>query len=549
MDSAIEINYVQVPPQRQANDSAGSPSQFSQGVMLFQFNVGKGQCIFWDRSYFTITAELKGSGVFTATNSKPSISELIALSDNWCGNLFDSCYVNLGGQSVSNITNYLAQANALDTRVNSSQAWLKSIGQSASYDNANFSSRVNATSAQLVAPTLPRGANADPNLVECRGFSGLSLEEGKTCYRKPILPTATLTTATLTALDPSETFTGTGTALSTSDIGSTIVISGTPATIVRVVTAEGGATQLIAIDAPITGFITAAVTADWYLIQRNLTTSTEGHNYVQGFWQPTMCGIFKHHEPMGAMDAQIMLNPSASYKLNAVESVPGYAGSDFQIKSINFYACVGKMVIPDTVQTLFLDEYMLQSRTCTTNDVNTNLTVPPSTDTIYVWLQSGKTGQSVLFPPSSFKAEGNAEQNISRLQLTYANQTKPSVVWQSEYTNNIGNNLASRNVLTQFYTQSLLETDRYFDNGGAESFNDWLARGCLFAFHFEKAKENLATQLQLQALYSDPTGTNADGVVVPFPTDSRIFVAAKYSRTVEVVTAGGMVTNVRSLNV
>ena len=547
MDSATEINYVQVPSQRQANDSAGSPSQFSQGVLLFQFNVGKGQCIFWDRSYFTITAELKGSGKYTETNSKPSISELVALSDNWCGNLFDSCYVNLGGQSVSNITNYLAQANALDTRVHSSQAWLKSVGQSASYDNANFSSRVNATSAQLTDANN-RQQQTDPVLFESKSYSGLSLDEGKTLYAKPVATGFTLTQSTLTVTATSNIFTGTHTALTLSDICSTIVIRGFPSRLISIVTNENG-TQTITTSSNHAGFLEGEVTSDWYLIQRNLTTSTESHNYVQGFWQPTMCGIFKHHQPMGAMDAQIMLNPSASYKLNAVESVVGYAGSDFQIKNIQFYACIGKMVIPDTVQTLFLDEYMLQSRTCTTPDVNTNLTVPPSTDTIYVWLQSGKTGQSVLFPPSSFKAEGNAEQNVSRLQLTYANQTKPSVVWQSEYTNSIGNNVASRNVLTQFYTQSLLETDRYFDNGGAESFNDWLARGCLFCFHFEKAKENLATQLQLQALYSDPTGTNVRGVVTPFPTDSRIFVAAKYSRTVEVVTSGGMVTNVRSLNV
>jgi hypothetical protein len=206
-------------------------------------------------------------------------------------------------------------------------------------------------------------------------------------------------------------------------------------------------------------------------------------------------------------------------------------------------------MIPDQVQDLYLTEWQAQSKVMTTPDQNLSWTVPASTSELYVFLQSGKAGQSVLYPPSKFQAEGNSEQNLLRLQITYANVSRPQTIWQSGFTNSINVNDVSKNLLTQLYTSSLLETDRYYNEGGSETMNDWLARGCLFCFKFSKAEFDLSTQCQLQVQYSDPTGTNDDTVTTPFPTDSRVFLVAKYSRTVQITTSGGMVSAVRSLNV
>ena len=297
------------------------------------------------------------------------------------------------------------------------------------------------------------------------------------------------------------------------------------------------------------GFEPANGTTDWYLIERNLTTSTESHNQLQATWFPSCLGIFQETKPLGAGDYRIQASPSANYKINAVESVQGYVSHEFLVLDVKFYAAIAKLMIPDQVQDLYLTEWQAQSKVMTTPDQNLSWTVPASTSELYVFLQSGKAGQSVLYPPSKFQAEGNAEQNLLRLQITYANVSRPQTIWQSGFTNSINVNDVSKNLLTQLYTSSLLETDRYYNEGGAETMNDWLARGCLFCFKFSKAEFDLSTQCQLQVQYSDPTGTNDDTVTTPFPTDSRVFLVAKYSRTVQITTSGGMVSAVRSLNV
>ena len=124
MEGATDLQYLEIPCQRSCNDSAGSPSQFSQGVQIYNFGVGKGMSWFPHRSYFKFTVQLKGSGRFAAINSKPSISEQLALSENFMANLYDSAYCNAGNQVVSSIVNYLPQVSQVETRVNGSQAWL-----------------------------------------------------------------------------------------------------------------------------------------------------------------------------------------------------------------------------------------------------------------------------------------------------------------------------------------------------------------------------------------------------------------------------------------
>ena len=52
MEGATDLQYLEVPCQRQVADSAGSPSQFSQGVQDYSWTIGKGMAFYPHRSYF-----------------------------------------------------------------------------------------------------------------------------------------------------------------------------------------------------------------------------------------------------------------------------------------------------------------------------------------------------------------------------------------------------------------------------------------------------------------------------------------------------------------
>ena len=174
MEGATDLQYLEVPCQRQVADSVGSPSQFSQGVQDYSWTIGKGMAFYPHRSYFKFTVQLKGSGRFydsgedTGVSAKPAISEQLALSENFMAYMYDSMYFLGGGQNISSIVNYLPQVNQVETRINGSQAWLKSVGQSSAYTNPNFSSRVNAVSAQLGDNVFPLVEDRDGDSIETR---------------------------------------------------------------------------------------------------------------------------------------------------------------------------------------------------------------------------------------------------------------------------------------------------------------------------------------------------------------------------------------------
>ena len=88
------------------------------------------------------------------------------------------------------------------------------------------------------------------------------------------------------------------------------------------------------------------------------------------------------------------------------------------------------------------------------------------------------------------------------------------------------------------YYQQLIESNRCCDQGGAESLDEWLQRGPVFAFRFDKDATSRDTEVNLQVSYNDPkTGVN-------FATDSKIFVVARYRTVRQITVADGQITSV-----
>ena len=526
---ASDHNFIEVPCQRSV-----ASSNFRAGVQDFVFTIGRPSCWYPSSSYFRVDLEVLGCGTAGAI-AQPKVSEQIALAENCVSNGYSNAYFLAGGQQVSAISNYLAQASMVQARTETAKGWGESAGQAYGL-GASFSERCLAISSNGVA-----GANPS-NITAPIGLSGLN--DCREEMYKPIVAgaypadhyTVALTAATGAVL-------GVDTAFAATDVGNTIVIAGTKYTVLA---------WTDALNITVSANVGAVVaTANWYMIRRNLTRSTQASNKVSVLWRPPL-GIFGLGSTvcLGSGDYRFQLSPSADFRTSMIETYnPNFATASgancpftINVLDVKFYAHIAKASIPDGVQECFFNEWQLQSKTQTNNSMVHSFTVPPSTRSLYVFLQAGSAGSNPAFPPSRFAGVGDSDLNLTAIQITYANQTKPQTRWVSSFVD--GTALESNtNFLTQLYHQQLIESGIEEEKGGVETMNQWLQRGPLYGFRFDRDMHDRATEVQLQITYGDPsTG-------VRFEATSKIFLCAQYSRQVNIRSSNGAVVEVQSLAV
>jgi hypothetical protein len=146
-------------------------------------------------------------------------------------------------------------------------------------------------------------------------------------------------------------------------------------------------------------------------------------------------------------------------------------------------------------------------------------------------IQAGDAGKNPAHPPSHFKVGGGQELDLTDIQITYANSTKPMTRWKSGFSED---GAVSKALLTHLYYQGLIESDRAGMSGGAESQDDWLARGPVFAFRFDKDVDDRSTEVQLNIGYG----------LGGWDAGTKIFLIAEYSNLVQIQTQQGLVTQV-----
>ena len=276
-------------------------------------------------------------------------------------------------------------------------------------------------------------------------------------------------------------------------------------------------------------------------------------------WRPSALGIFRHNEPLGAGAYQLQLSPNPNYQLTAVEypysSATGYrAAADItaavyslSVVSAKLYIAIAKMSIPDSIDTLRLTEYHCQSKKMTDATSDFQWQVPASTTCLYMFLQDTTSGSNCVIPPNVFRVNGTTavagtlpvstgeEQPLTLMQVTYANVTKPpSATWNPGFA-------ANQNYLAQMYFQSQIENHAEDDIGGVETMDQWLQRGPLYCWRFERDASDRSTEVQTQVNYT---------IVAPMVWQTaNLFLCAEYNRATEITTSNGSIVNVRSLNI
>lgn len=113
-----ELQHRQVTAQRDVTGDA-----FPRGVIDYNFSIGGSHGWIPSKSYFRIGLKL------TKPDGTPPTDEEIAFADNPCANLFTNVYARAGGQDISSIVNYSAQADQVAKRIQKTGAWLDNLGE------------------------------------------------------------------------------------------------------------------------------------------------------------------------------------------------------------------------------------------------------------------------------------------------------------------------------------------------------------------------------------------------------------------------------------
>ena len=513
---ASDHQYVEVNCQRSLGNG-----QFASGLQDFVFSIGRPSVFMPSKSYFRVELSLK-----TGAGALPTIASQLALAENCVANCYNNMYFLAGGQSVSQCTNFLPQASAVEYRTGQQQGWLKSIGASAFTYNANLSSRI----------AMVSGGTATTGFHQDEGKDVTYRKAASTFYNAATVNiaavTGVLTGANTTFND------GAAPLLGIDDIGSTIVVSGQKFTILTI----NQATQTGTVT-PVPLATTGAV-ADWYQVRRasKITDgSQEGKNVMHVLWRPTVLGIFNYAGVLGSGDYRIQLNPDVNYKFAAVETANtefknnDASGYQFEIANVIFYAAISKMSIPDTIERMKLTEFAVLTKNATITEGNYQFTVPSSTRALYVAVQAGDSGSNPAHPPSRFIVGEGQELNLTSLQITYANMTKPMTRWKSGFS---ASGTSQQNFMTQFYYQSAIETGRASLAAGVETEAEWLSRGPYVCFRFDRDVNDRSTEVQLQLNYGTPVDPAA------WSGATRLLLIAEYTNHVEITTQGGLVVKV-----
>lgn len=504
MSSNVNYTYRQISCQR-----AVQGDNFPLGVQDYNFSVGRPHGWIPSRSYFRIALSLYGPGGVNA----PEIKDQVALADSVCGNLFNNVYVRAGGQDVSSIVNYVPQAQACKNRLDRSGAWLKTIGKSAFGCEADFQTRVNSTAADV-----PASIDGQIQTVK------LGADDHQDDYKIVIADTGIIT--------------GTNTAFQTRGVvvGDQLLINNATYGVVAV----GSNTALTVQPAPNAG-VDTGTTGKGVKLKRE--GDGGGRNRVYLMWQPPV-GIWDEAKPMGSGDYRVQLNPNSYYKTAAVELLMkrdaiAAAPTNFNlvVDDIQLFVATVKVDIPTTgVETLHLMEMQLQSKTITsrTGDNMLDFTVPPSTKALTVWVQSADSGTNTQIPPSMFTTKDRSDLNLRSIQLSYANETKPSTRWTSEFKDGAAGD--RKNYLQQRYLDTQLYSGKMWDQGGAEAFASWLKRGPMYHMSWLRDQSDRSTHVQLNIQFEN------------LEANANVFLCAHFSRVCEITTQNGFVVSVNSLS-
>ena len=238
-------------------------------------------------------------------------------------------------------------------------------------------------------------------------------------------------------------------------------------------------------------------------------------------WQPLALSIFGYPGalPSGDYELRLSTQDSSNWQEWLVES--GYidksVNDDFKINIIDMFyyvATVSGPEIPDDLEYMLpLDEVICQVQDTDVNSTGNQykrFSVLPSTQALAVSFQDKSIGSdNTIIPGSKLKIRDNGEQNLEELYILYNGIQKPQPRADVNFN-------GPNDFLKQRYMENLIYTGNYFNQGGNESYQDWLDRGMYFYFAWPKSGNNGSTEVSVNFKFRNSVGSNGNVLLFSF---------------------------------
>lgn len=509
------------------------PATFADTDLDFQFVVNR-ECV-WNpsKSYFRVGLTITGAA------GQPALREMVAPADNTVGNLFNRASLRAGTVELSSCNIGLAQASALETRLESSTGYDSSIGKGSNMHIAQFEKRNELIASDSGSDSHFGSKNAMYRPVTAATFTTAQID---------IAAMTVATTSFLTSPGPgaANAITAiTGGSIATCATGNfmlglpnraTGLPTGAPVAAGDILVLNGIKYNIKnALDATTfrlieTLAIIVPASADWYIIRKDMVRAPQARNTIYVNWRPPM-GIMKYDGPMAAGMYTMSLTPNVRYKQAIIETknpLPVAGTSyDVSISDVKLYNYIEKAPIDDGPIELPLLEYQVQSKPWSTQ---LEFVVPPTTESLTIFLQDSLAGHNPLIPPSMFKTLDNSDLRLKTINVSYGGYSKPATQIQSNFYDGI-NQLQARYRNT--YDESGIDTRGV----GCESYEEWLERGPFYHFTFNQDVNNRAVAVSVATTFNngDPAGALAS------TGQAWLYCVAHYRNRAQVTSAGGRV--------
>ena len=496
------MEYDQHPPTRDI-----TTNNFPNGAIHFRFQTSGQKWWCPSRSYIRMRCQLaKQDG------SQLNLTDDIAPNMGLCASLFQSAEFRINDKTVSRISDFMPQVDALENRLNKSKSYLDGIGNSLNFWDANFRKR---------QTNIIGDAVYNPNVVYARtNRVQLGFDAG----------TNTLAVAVDTGV---ATFAAGGGAvlpvILPFDAGDEIEIEagGAIGTVRYVVSAIPTATTLQLNN--LKGIAIPAGAYEFTRIRQVSANEARGVSEFELIWKPPL-SLFKIGHALPSGKYELVLNPQTAsvyqkYAIQtlitaAIDKVPNTAtvgaptaGSNYIFNVQDMYLYCNTVEGPradDITYLLDLEQTNCQSEQFSAGQTSfqqKNFDVSPSTYALTVAYQDSRSGSDSRNSSSIFKVSNNArtanseELKLNRFFINYAGQNLPAPDADPNFT-------ATQDYTTQRYVESQIYNGAYYDTGGAESLEDFHNRGAYYYFAWPRDGTDRSTRVNVHNAFAAGTTTD-----------------------------------------
>jgi hypothetical protein len=490
--------------------TALNPANFIQNTHTFRFSVD-GQT-YWlpQRSYIRVRAKITRDGV-----NALSRGDAVAPAYGFCSTLFQSLQHDMSGSTVSQLSSYVAQIDAMRYRTSKSEAWRETLGPltNAYGDfvtrqnlilrsplNEEETKFVHCTKASLIANAPAANAIGVATTFTVTAISADSFTAGEV-YSVGVAGTLAEGTATShIALGGGALWTAYTDRVQIGDF----IVCNYPADPVphrtKIVNISG-ATLAVFPAIPALG----AAAGFNFEIQHSVGKQTSvPAGEIEFLWSPPLSIWQDVSHGIPASIHELRLTPNQNFAKDCLESLNPRQNPTVQITDMRLFISVVDGPLAGSSDGK--GQYILNVSdwVCNANQVPINVTnlrlatfdVHPSTTQLAFAFQNSTT-TGINNPTSLYTSLRSEERKLGRFFIQYAGQQRPTPDSDSSLTDSKLDAMG-KNFFTQRWYESLINTNALFSPGGVESMATWLQNGPFYYFNWPKAPTDISTRVSIQ---------------------------------------------------